>query len=98
VPNIISKEEVERMAKLARLSLSKQEVKQATKDIAGILEHFSALEEVKTEGVEEALDMSEKKNVVRADEASVEQLCTSKDLLELAPETKDGQVKVKAVF
>ena len=94
----ISKDEVKRVAKLARLGITDAEAEQAASDLAGVLEHFSKIQHVDTEGVPMATDTSGVKNVAREDMAADEVLARHDQLLEAAPDTKDRQLKVKAVF
>ena len=96
--NIISKEEVERIAKLARLGVTDEEVQKATEDLGNILEHFSQIQKIDTKNVPTSDDVTDMKNITREDKADAECLCSAKTLLENAPETKDQQIKVKAVF
>jgi len=96
--NIISKEEVERIAKLARLGVTDEEVQKASEDLGNVLEHFSEIQKIDTKGVPTADDMTGTNNVTRDDKADAECLCPTEDLLKAVPETKDGQIKVKAVF
>ncbi len=86
------------MAALGRLGLSDEEVKRATQQLSGILDHFSQIQKIKTKGVPTSDDVTGLKNVIREDEAKQNDLCTPEELLKAAPETKNGQFKVKAVF
>ena len=94
----ITEEEVRRIAQLARLGLSDDEVARATQDLQGVLDHFSTIQAIDTEGVPMASDASGLKNVAREDEAAAEALAAHAEVLERAPERKDGQLKVKAIF
>jgi len=94
----ITEEEVRRIADLARLGLSDEEVAKATHDLQGVLQYFSKIQEVDTTDVPAAADASGLHNVAREDVANEETLATHEELLAAVPETKDGQVKVKAVF
>ncbi len=94
----ISEEEVRRIAALARLGLTDEEVTKAAADLQSVLQHFSQLQDIDTTDVPMAADASGLKNVMRKDEAKPEALAKHEVMLEAAPETKDGQVKAKAVF
>ncbi len=94
----ITKEEVQRIAKLARLKLTDEEIKAAVKDLSGILEHFSAIQNIDTEGVPTSDDASGLINVMREDIAEQGSIASGEDVVNAAPETKDGQLKVKSVF
>ena len=92
MPDQISPADVKKMAELARLGLSSQELKQATKDLQSIFEHFSIIQQIDTD------DITGLKNVVRTDQAQPEVLSQTDELLEAMPETKDRQLKVKKIF
>lgn len=94
----ISKQEVERIAKLSRLGLTPKEISQATKDLNSVLEHFSEIQKIDTSDTQAADDVTGLKNITRDDEAVSETLCDTSILLDNAPETLKGQIKVKAVF
>lgn len=94
----VTAEEVKKVAQLGRLGLSDEEVRKATEQLSGILDHFSEIQKIKTEGVPASDDVTGLKNVTREDDAKPNVLCAADELLKRAPETKAGQVKVKAVF
>ncbi|MEK7872121.1 MAG: Asp-tRNA(Asn)/Glu-tRNA(Gln) amidotransferase subunit GatC, partial [Nitrospirota bacterium] len=84
----ISKEEVERVAKLARLLVSEEEKDVLTRQLSGILTYVGKLNELNTEGVEPLSHVIDIKNVFREDKTR-ESL--SQDLaLSNAPEKRDG--------
>lgn len=94
----VTSEEVKKVAQLGRLGLTDDEVERATQQLSGILEHFSQIQEIKTKNVPTSDDVTGLKNVTREDEAKPDDLCAAEALIKAAPETKDGQFKVKAVF
>lgn len=98
MPQVISQDEVRKVAQLARLGLSDEEIERATQQLSGILEHFSAIQKIKTKNIPTSDDVTGLKNVTRADEARPEELCSTDELLKAAPEMKNRQFKVKAVF
>lgn len=94
----ITAEEVASIAKLARLALTDEEIAAATADLANVLDHFAAIQEIDTTGVPTADDASGLVNKTRQDVAAKEALASHDDLLAAAPDTQDGHIKVKAVF
>lgn len=94
----ITAEEVRRIAGLARLGLTDDEVARATADLQAILDNFAEIQNIDTEGVPVAADASGLHNVVREDVAVPEVLATHQQLLDNAPDTQLGQIKVKSVF
>ncbi|MBI3250539.1 MAG: Asp-tRNA(Asn)/Glu-tRNA(Gln) amidotransferase subunit GatC [Candidatus Andersenbacteria bacterium] len=94
----ISKDVVTKMADLARLQLTNEELTEATKNLEGIFAHFSAIQGIDTANVPTSDDASGLTNVMRADESHSQELASHDELLDQAPQTKNGQVQVKAVF
>lgn len=94
----ITPEEVQKIAALARLGLTEQEQERAATQISGILDHFSVIQKIDTKDVPTSDDVTGLSNVTRDDEAHAEALCATDAILEAAPELKDKQIKVKAIF
>ncbi len=63
----ISKQEVEHVAKLARLELSEQEKEKLTDQLSNILTYVEKLNELDTKGVEPTSHVLDIKNVMRED-------------------------------
>jgi len=84
----ITKEEVEHIAKLARIRLSEDEKEKMTSELGAILAYVSKLNEIDTTGVEPTAQVTGLENVFRKDtpEGRIEA-----DLIK-------GHLKVKAVF
>ena len=97
-PKTISKQEVERIAQLARLGLTDKEISQATQNLSGVLEHFSKIQEIDTSDTPTSDDVTGLTNITRADKTTKEALCSTSVLLDNAPESHKGQIKAKAVF
>ena|SRR3989344_886446 len=94
---IISKEDIEKIAKLSRLGLTADEVAAATKNVGDILNHFSAIQHIDTKNAPPAEEIGDNKNISRPDTAA-EQFCTPAKMMEHVPETHMGHIKVPAVF
>ena len=93
---MISKEEVEHIAKLARLELSEKEIGKMQKDLSEILDYFNLLKKApkpekaeKTEG-----DVS----AARKDEILPKDSNIAQKLVAAAPDKKDDYIKVKNIF
>ena len=84
----ISRAEVEKVAKLARLELSNDEMQQFTGQLGAILEYVEKMNELDTENVEPLAHCLPISNVFRKDEVA-ESLGTEKTLAN-APES-DGE-------
>lgn len=94
---MISKEEVQRVAKLARLGLTEEEVEKFQKELSSILDYIEKLKEVDITGVEPTRHSVLVENATRKDEGK-ESSTGSQKFLALAPETKDGYFKVKSIL
>lgn len=94
----VTPEEVKKIAALARVGLTDQETKKASHDLGNILDHFSVIQKIDTKDVPTSDDVTGLNNVTREDTADADALCTAEALLKAAPETKDNQFKVKAIF
>jgi aspartyl-tRNA(Asn)/glutamyl-tRNA(Gln) amidotransferase subunit C len=92
----ISINDVEHVAKLARLELNDTEKQQFTEQLNAILKYAEQLTELDTEGVEPTSHAMPLVNVMREDETKPS-LPLEKVLLN-APDEEDGQFKVPAVL
>jgi aspartyl-tRNA(Asn)/glutamyl-tRNA(Gln) amidotransferase subunit C len=92
---MISKEEVKKIAKLARLAISDKEILKDQKEMSLILEYIKKMEEVDVSGVNPTSHPFSLENVTREDEPQKD-FC--RDLLEMAPDKKDNFVKVKSIL
>ena len=95
---LISKEEVQRIAALARVGLTDEEVVRATKDLSGVLDHFSAIQDIATNDAPMAADVSGLKNISRNDGVQANVLCDTQALMDAAPATSQNHVQVHGVF
>lgn len=92
---MISKEEVQHIAKLARLELTEKETEKMRKDMSAILDYFNLLKKApklkKTEGDYKGLNSLRKDEVVSSHDSADE-------LIASAPDKKDGYIKVKTIL
>ena len=95
---MISKKEVKHIAKLARLGLSEKEMEKMEKELSSILEYFEKLKEVDVSQIEPTFHSVPIENVMREDKINEKCKMQSAKLLYLAPDTKDGYLKVKSIF
>lgn len=95
----ISREEVKRIAALARIALTAEEETLYEKELSSVLEFVAELERVDTADVSPMTGGTDMANVMRPDNASgTHRDNDSADLLGVVPDRKDGWVKVPAVF
>lgn len=92
----ISREQVEHVAKLARLNLTEEETVKYTSQMNAILHFFEKLNDLDTEGIEPTSHVMEVYNVMREDEnrPSIDR----EDALRNAPDQEEGHFKVPAVM
>lgn len=93
---MISKKEVEHIAKLARLQLTEKEIEKMQNDLSSILDYFEILKKAKR--VIKETGERVKENVVRKDQVLPKRPNLANDLIKAAPDKKDGYIKVKAVL
>lgn len=91
---MISKEEVQHIAKLARLELTEAEVEKMQKDLSEILGYFDLLKNVPEIKVSSSKVQAPS---LRKDEA-VSNSDIADKLIKVAPDKKDGYIKVKSIL
>jgi len=89
---MITKEEVARVADLARLDLREKETEKFTEQFNTIFEYMKELDELNLNGVEAAFHITELQNVFRED-VQRESL-NNRSALYNAPEASEGAFKV----
>lgn len=95
---MISKEEVIKIAKLARLELTEKEVEKMQKDLSSILDYFELLKTAPKLKVSGSPTPSEFSVNLRKDEVLEKPASLANNLVAAAPDKKDGYIKVKAVL
>jgi aspartyl-tRNA(Asn)/glutamyl-tRNA(Gln) amidotransferase subunit C len=93
----LSKEEVEKIASLARLELSEAEKDKYASDLSAILEFVEQLNKINTNKVEPIAQITGLSNVMTDDEIRHDKDKNHK-LLKNAPDIKDGFIKVKSIL
>jgi len=95
---MISKEEVERLAKLARLELTGQEVEKMQKDLSAILDYFNLLKKAPPlrRGSAGQAPKITSGNLRKDEVASNNDL--SEKIITAAPDKKEGYIKVKTIL
>lgn len=93
---VIDEAEVRRIAKLARLSLSDEEIRRFAGQLASILDHFEQIESLDTEGVEPLTHALPVANVLREDE--VGEGLSHEQALANAPESERECFRVPTVL
>ena len=94
----LSPEEINQIAVLARLDLSKKEKKMYAEQLSVVFDYFEMLGEVDTEGVEETCQVTGLQDVVRDDVVSSSDPAVRQMIVGAFPEKVGDLLKVKAVF
>jgi aspartyl-tRNA(Asn)/glutamyl-tRNA(Gln) amidotransferase subunit C len=92
----ITKEEVEHVAKLARLELSEQNKEKLTDQLSNILTYVEKMSEIDTKGVEPTSHVMDINNVMR-DDVPIESLPQEKAIGN-APDKAIGHYKVPKII
>jgi aspartyl-tRNA(Asn)/glutamyl-tRNA(Gln) amidotransferase subunit C len=92
---MISKEEVLKIASLSRLELSETEIAKMQKDLSSILDYFNLLKKAPKPAKSEKVIAE---NILRKDEPRQAGDSLAAKIIEAAPDTKDGYIKVKQVL
>tara|TARA_B100000242_G_scaffold242719_1_gene182879 strand:- start:213 stop:506 length:294 start_codon:yes stop_codon:yes gene_type:complete len=92
----ITKEEVRKVAHLARLELNENEINNHVEQLEKILDYIKQLEEIDTENVPCTTRAIEVTNVFRKDEKKSSGC--NKELLELGPSREDKYFKVPKII
>jgi aspartyl-tRNA(Asn)/glutamyl-tRNA(Gln) amidotransferase subunit C len=95
---MLSKDEVKRIAQLARIEITEEEAEKYSTELSAILGFVEKLNEADTEGVEPIAHITGAKNVMREDKVVEYSDETKEGIIDNFPEKKDRFDKVKAVF
>ncbi len=94
----LTPQQVEDIAKLARLELTSKEKKMYAEQLSVVLDYVDMLNEVDTDGVEETCQVTGLEDVVREDEVYESDEEVKKKIIDQFPEKMGKLLKVKAVF
>ncbi len=93
----LSKEEVSKLAKLARLKLSDQELEKYANELSSIFEYIELLNKVDVGNLKPTHQVSGLKNVMRDDEI-IDYGYDVKTLMDNVKSSKNGYIKVKRMI
>jgi aspartyl-tRNA(Asn)/glutamyl-tRNA(Gln) amidotransferase subunit C len=94
--DMLSKEQVVKIAELARIALTDAEVEKFQKELSTVLDYVDELKAVDVTGLEEVAQVTGLVNVQRQDK--IIEAENHDAILSQAPEIKDGYYKVKAIL
>lgn len=96
---MINKEQVQYIAKLARIKLTEKEIEKFQKELSSILDYFDLLKEVDVKEAEPTFYFFKRNSVpLREDIPEPEDPKVVERLIESAPAKKERNIKVKAIF
>ncbi len=90
----LTRDDVLRLARLARLELSDDEVARFQNELGSILGYVEQLKDVDVTGLEPTTQVTGLRNVTRPDEL-IDYTADKQKLLKISPDTLDGHLKVK---
>tara|TARA_B100001250_G_scaffold399168_1_gene408287 strand:- start:464 stop:775 length:312 start_codon:yes stop_codon:yes gene_type:complete len=91
----VSKKEVEKIASLSQLSLSKEELNHHTEDMNNILDYMDLLNDIDTENVDELVNVHDMNSSLRED--IFEDSLPKKFVVDNSPESSKDHIKVPLV-
>lgn len=92
----ISADDVAKVARLARLALTDDELARATVQLGDIVDHFADIDELDLDGVEPMTQPFPLTNVLRDDVAAA--TLDRDEVLAAAPDVEDGRFKVPPII
>jgi aspartyl-tRNA(Asn)/glutamyl-tRNA(Gln) amidotransferase subunit C len=92
----LSHEEVRRIADLARLELTDEEIALYAGQLSSILQYFQRLQQVDTSQIEPTASVLPLKNIMRQDKAGVP--LSPDEVIANAPQAEAGQFRVSPVL
>jgi len=95
---VLSKHEIQHIAKLARLDLTEAELKKYGGQLSAVLDYIDQLKEVDVKGVEPTAQITGLENVLREDRVENWDEKEVEAALADAPEREDRFIKVKRVI
>jgi aspartyl-tRNA(Asn)/glutamyl-tRNA(Gln) amidotransferase subunit C len=93
----LTREDVLKLARLARLDLTDEEAEAFRKEMSAILDYVALLNDADVAGLEPTSQVTGLKNVMREDSV-IDYGISPEDLLRLAPKSQDGQIKVNRMI
>jgi aspartyl-tRNA(Asn)/glutamyl-tRNA(Gln) amidotransferase subunit C len=93
---LLTREQVEHVAELAKLGLSEAEIELYREQLSAILEHAAILQQLDTEAIPPTATVLPLCNVMRADQPAAS--LSQEDALANAPAVADGHFRVRSIL
>lgn len=94
----LTRSDIKKIAQLARLELTDSEEEQYARELSGVLDYITILNEVNTDDVPETCQVTGLVDVTRADSPIIPDEALTHTLIAQFPESTARLLKVKAVF
>lgn len=93
----LSRDDVLKLARLARLDITEEEIALYQKELSNILQYVEQIQKADVTGLKPTTQVTGLTNVMRDDQVQ-DYGVSPDDLLRLAPKTQDRQLKVKRMI
>jgi aspartyl-tRNA(Asn)/glutamyl-tRNA(Gln) amidotransferase subunit C len=93
----LTRDDVLKLARLARLTITEEEIEKYRRELSEILQYVEQLSQVDVTGLEPTTQVTGLKNVTREDEV-VDYGASPDDLLRIVPDTEGRHIKVKRMI
>ncbi len=93
---MLSREEVLKIAQMARIELGESEIEKFQKDLSSVLDYVAELQQVDTDGLEIVSSVTGLENVERMDVPKPVEY--QEEIMANAPERKEKYYKVKSIL
>src|SRR5258706_15554912 len=93
----LTRDDVLKLARLARLTITDEEVEKYRKELTEILQYVDQLQNVDVSGLQPTTQVTGLTNVMREDEVQ-DYGASREDLLRIVPQVEDNQIKVKRMI
>lgn len=93
----LTRDDVLKLARLARLTITDEEIEKYRKELSDILRYVEQLSKVDVTGLEPTTQVTGLKNIMREDEVA-DYGASPDDLLRIVPKTHDRHIKVKRMI
>jgi aspartyl-tRNA(Asn)/glutamyl-tRNA(Gln) amidotransferase subunit C len=94
---MIPEDEVQHIAKLARIHVSPEDIKKFQKELGEVLEYFEIIKDIDVNNVVPMTHSVLLENIKREDIAKSKSR-PGKELIDMAPEQENGYLKVKSIL
>lgn len=95
---MVSKEQIEHIAKLARIEITEKEGERFSNDLSSILDYIDKLNKVDTKDIKPIQQITGLETVARKDEPARQAPSTANKILKEAPDSKDKYFKVPKIL